>query len=219
VKISVDIKSTLMDDTKQQVYIKVKSAGVANANQEDDYQYFESVNDDDTVSRYVENATKQVAERNSQKLYEPVFLSANAITLTGDIQLILRFTGEPDEIHENYDFVHCTNYYVYDENKLVLRPEALECILSKTLVYQGSLYPVCSVIRTRKFIKREWKISAGQYLKMVFQISEMDLSDVAVLQEQLTGVDAAYFAELIAKIDPKADVDSSYIAKLIDELM
>lgn len=222
VDISVAVKDSLIQK-KPQVYIKVKSAGVANANQTDDYQYFETVNDEDSVSNYVENAVAkavpQMAERQSQKMYEPVFLSANAITLTGDVQLVLRFTGNASEIHENYDFVHCTNYYELDGNKLVLRPEALECILSKTLQYQGSLYPVCSMIRTRKFIKREWKISAGQYLKMAFQIGELDLTDIDVLQEQLTGVDAAYFAELISKIEDVNAIDGTYIAKLVDEIM
>ena len=34
------------------------------------------------------------------------------------------------------------------------------------------------MIRTRKFLKRGWHINAGQYLKMCFQISELDLSDI-----------------------------------------
>jgi hypothetical protein len=57
----------------------------------------------------------------------------------------------------------------------VLRAEALESILTKELRYVGSRYPLCSVIRTRKFLARGWTINAGQYVKMCFQISQLDL--------------------------------------------
>ena len=125
--------------------------------------------------------------------YVPVFLSTNAITLTNDIQLVLRFYGEPEEIHKNYDFIHATNYWTSKDNKLVLNPKALECILTKELLYNGSKYPLCSIIRTKKFIRRGWTINAGQYVKMALQLNELDLTNPAVLEEQLTGVDSAYF--------------------------
>src|SRR5690606_18878685 len=118
--------------------------------------------------------------------YRPVFLSSNAITLSNKLQLILRFYGEPDEIHKNYDFVHCTSYYDHKDKQLTLRPEALEAILTKELRYVGSLYPLCSIIRLRKFIARGWTINAGQILKMALQLSKMDLTKPEILQDQLT---------------------------------
>ena len=30
------------------------------------------------------------------------------LTLSGAVQLIIRFYGPPEEIHANYDFIHCT---------------------------------------------------------------------------------------------------------------
>lgn len=152
--------------------------------------------------------------------YRPVFLSSNAITLSNKIQIIVRFAGEPDQIHENYDFVHCTNYWTSWEEKTVLRQAALEALLSRELRYVGSKYPVCSVIRLRKFIKRGWTINAGQILKMIMQISELDLTNPAVLEDQLTGVDSAYFIELMSKLrdkDPEK-VNSAYLAEIIDRI-
>ena len=73
--------------------------------------------------------------------YVPACLTTNAITLTNDIQLVLRFYGKPDEIHKYYDFVHATNYWTSKDNRLVLNPKALECILTKELLYNGSKYP------------------------------------------------------------------------------
>lgn len=224
VPVTIEVSATepAIDGFGGSVKVKVKSAGIASSEQKDDYQYFESVSDDDTVENYVQNVVKsvlQTMERKSVKDYEPVFLSSNAITLTSDIQLVLRFFGEPDEIHGNYDFAHCMNYYDYGADEVYLRQEALESILSKTLIYKGSLYPIASIIRTRKFIKRGWKISAGQYLKMIFQCGDLNLHDVNVLQDQLTGVDAAYFAEVMQKITSDGvDIDTAYIVKIIDEM-
>lgn len=217
---------------KDRVRIVVKSAGVAGSGQEKDYQYFEGSTNDHDAGDYVSEAfdplsdvkdivegVRPALEGEGQK-YTAAFLSTNAISLRGKIQLILRFYGEPDEIHASYDFIHCMNYWESGTSSLILRPEALEALLSRTLVYAGSQYPLCSVIRSRKFIKRGWRINAGQYLKMAMQISNLDLTDHVTLEEQLTGVDVAYFAEVIAKIkkrDP-SKVDSAYLTEIIDRM-
>lgn len=160
--------------------------------------------------------------------YRPVFLSANAITLSDKIQIVIRFYGEPAAIHENYDYVHCTNYWYSKDRGLVLNQPALESILSKELVYIGSKYPLCSIIRTRKFLKRGWTINAGQYLKMCFQVSKIDLTDIAVLEDQLIGVDVAYFAQLIEAVKTHVDkkkkegqdfkLEYGYLATIIDKM-
>jgi hypothetical protein len=132
----------------------------------------------------------------------------------------LRFYGDPDTIHSNYDFSHCTSYWTSGDGKLVLRPEALESLLSKELRYVGSKYPVCSVVRLRKFINRGWRINAGQILKMAMQISELDLTDISVLEDQLTGVDTAYFLQLIERLkenDPDK-VNTAYLVEIIDRI-
>lgn len=158
-----------------------------------------------------------------KKLYRPVFFSSNAITLSERIQIIARFYGDPEIIHKNYDFAHCTNYWTFKEG-VVFNEKALECILTKQLLYIGSKYPLCSVIRTRKFIKRGWSINAGQYLKMMFQIGELDLTNPWVLEDQLIGVDSAYFNILIEAIknkvkeDPTYIIHDSYLISIIDRI-
>ena len=152
--------------------------------------------------------------------YRPVFLSTNAITLSQKVQLILRFYGEPDAIHENYDFVHCTNYWCSWNSELTLRQDALESLLARELRYVGSKYPVCSVMRLRKFIKRNWTINAGQILKMCMQISELDLTDPKVLEDQLTGVDSAYFMQVMKRLNEKdpEKVNAAYLVEIIDRM-
>ncbi len=64
------------------------------------------------------------------------------------------------------------------------------------------------------------RINAGQYLKMAMQISDLDMTDHTVLEEQLTGVDVAYFAEVIEKIKAKdpEKVDATYLVEIIDRM-
>ena len=216
---------------KDRIRVVVKSAGIASSDQESDYEYFES-RPDHEAGEYVSEAFDPLSDvkdivdpvkvemASEYEMYSPAFISSNAISLRGKVQLILRFYGEPEEIHQSYDFAHCMNYWESGENKLTLKPAALEALLSKTLVYHGSQYPLCSVIRSRKFIERGWRINAGQYLKMAMQISNLDLTDHVVLEEQLTGVDVAYFAEVIDKIKQKNPdaVDAAYLTEIIDRM-
>lgn len=151
--------------------------------------------------------------------YTVAFLSQNAISLTDDIQIVLRFNGTPEEIHKTFDFIHATNYFTFKDG-LVTNVEALQSILTKELKYQGSLYPLTSIIRMKKFLKRGWNINAGEMLKIMYQISLFDLTDIEVLEEQLIGVDVAYFAVLIDIIRgiPSEKRTSEYLNEIIDRV-
>lgn len=202
---------------EDRIVIFMKSAGVASETQEE-YNYYELGGIDD-ATEFVSKLSEDIRDT-SKPRYRPIFLSQNAITLSDKMQIVIRFFGSPNEIHENYDFAHAKNYYDYDKNYLHLDPEALECLLSRTLIYRGSLYPIASIFRMKKFIERGWRISAGQQLKIMWQISEMDLKDHVVMKEQLVGVDMAYLYQLVealTKTDPEK-IDSTYVATIIDKI-
>lgn len=167
----------------------------------------------------------QDADEKKRGKYRVMFITANAITLSDSIQIVLRFFGDAESIHKNFDFVHCLSYWTSHDKKLVLNSDALVCCLTKELKYQGSLFPLSSVIRTRKFLTRGWSINAGQYLKMLFQVSQLDLTNAEVLEEQLVGVDSAYFSHVIAKLRERVDadgkslpVDEGHLVSIIDKI-
>lgn len=154
--------------------------------------------------------------------FDPVYLSENAISLSNQIQLVVRFFGDAENIHTNYDFVHATNYFHYDNGKpkLVCNINALQALLTKELIYIGSKYPLTSVIRTKKFLLRGFTINAGTYLKILWQVAELDLKDPVVLQEQLIGVDVAYFSmllDILKNVDPNK-LTYNYISEIIDRV-
>lgn len=135
-------------------------------------------------------------EETPENAYKPVFFSPNAISLSNDIQIVCRFHGDNVAIHKTFDFIHATNYFTFKEG-LVTNVAALESILTKQLKYQGSQYPLTSIIRMKKFLKRGWNMGAGEILKILFQVSELDLHNPDVIEEQLIGVDVAYFGAII----------------------
>lgn len=211
-------------DEIDRVKIVVKSQGIAGESGTQDYQYFEGVNDISEPEKFVENIAKDKEDADKEGLpkYRPVFLTTNAITLSDKIQIIIRFFGSVDKIHTNYDFIHCTCSWEASTGELLLPNAALISLLNKRLKYKSSKYPLCSIIRTRKFLKRGWHIDAGQYLKMAWDLNALDLKNLTVLEDQLTGVDSAYFIEVIALLSKRQEegkpIDSTYLMEVVDKI-
>lgn len=225
-----------LSDVGQRIKIRIQSSGVASIFGDDTYEYFEQ-REQIEGQDFIDNVTKVVDEADKieakhlnkvgpqQKAYRPLFITSNAITLANKIQIVIRFTGSPEEIHKNFDFVHCTNYWTSKDRKVILNPLALESITTRHLNYLGSRYPVCSIIRTRKFLKQGWHINAGQFVKMIWDCTQLNLSSLSVLEDQLTGVDNAYFVEIIDALKKKKEevnenfvVDGTYLISLIDKI-
>ena len=214
------ISGMLNNTTPERIKIIINSDGIA---EDSDYKADESEYSIDEYLDILGDDSNTNTVDNKEK-YRPIFLSTNAITLSDKIQLVIRFYGEPSEIHENYDFVHVLNYWDSKYGQVEVNPVALECILNKELRYVGSKYPICSLIRTRKFIKRGWQINAGQYVKMAFQISNLDLTDIYVLEDQLVGVDSIYFLNFIKNLqksnanNPDFKLTQDYLTTVIDKI-
>jgi hypothetical protein len=217
-----------VEDWEDRIHVKIKSAGIASEGRTSTYAYFEQ-HKDDVGEQYIDDVTSQVTKlddapaENLDKAdedYHPVFMSSNAITLSGKVQLIVRFFGEPEEIHKNYDFVHCTCYWKSWDEQIVTPVEALQSMLARELRYVGSKYPLCSIIRLRKFIARGWSINAGQILKMAMQLNKLELTDINVLEDQMIGVDAAYFAQVLDRLreQDSQHVDTAYLMTIIDRI-
>jgi hypothetical protein len=164
--------------------------------------------------------------------YTPVLLSGNAITLgradrrNAPVQLILRFTGEPAQVHENFDWVHATNWFDL-RHGLVTNVEALACLLTRELRYQGSRYPLAALIRSYKFVDRGFqRPHAGHLLVLTQELAGLNWHDPHVWYDQLTGVDFAYFHEVITRIRSLLaegvgmdTIVHSYLAQIVEEVM
>lgn len=176
---------------------------------------------EDGVSIFVSHGIYKV-ERNGEK-YQPVAVTSNAFSFTDSVQFVIRFAASPEEITKNFDFVHSKGIYDYQADELIVSEETEKAIMGKRVVFTGSAYPLASLIRTRKFVSRGWKINAGQYLKIALQLNKLNLSDPAVLREQLVGVDLFHFDAFLQKLSAvgmeNVDLDASVEAMfdMIDE--
>ena len=65
----------------------------------------------------------------------------------------------------------------------------------------------------------------GNYIKMALQLNSLDLTEPAVLREQLTGVDQAYMHQVISAVetkrknDPNFVFNETYLCELVDRMM
>ena len=210
--------------TPERIKVFVQSAGVVEEKpvETEFYAPFPPIEEVEKTDE--DKATEEAAEETGKPKYRLVFMSSNAITLSDKIQIVVRFYGEVDVIHKNYDFAHCNCSWTSWNNEVQLPEKALECIINKELYYIGSKYPLCSIIRTRKYLERGYHINAGQYVKMAFQLNELNLYNLETLEDQLTGVDSGYFMMMIEALKKKADesgeavVDKSYVFELINRM-
>lgn len=214
----LNLRCTINENKGINIYIP--SSGILTLDNFEKYLYFENVeNNGIQIDNFLVN---DIATDKAK--YQPAAITKNAISLNNDVQLIFRFVDDVENIHKNFDFVHTTNYWDAKENQLVYHKIALESILTKRLMYIGSLYPLATLFRVRKFIERGFTIHAGDLLKIGFQINDLDLKDYEVLTDQLTGVDVAYLNELleILKAEKEKDKDfeitTIYISKIIDKI-
>lgn len=215
-KARVEIKEETMHEEKR-ITCFIKSSGIACEDENDQI-------DDESEPVYDGDPDVEEPEETEKPKYRPRYFTTNAISLSDKIQLVVRFYGSVEEIHKNYDFAHCTCSYDFKSNELNLPVKALECIINKELYYIGSKYPLCSIIRTRKFLQRGYHINAGQYLKMCLQLNELDLHDFDTFRDQLVGVDSAYFNAAIIGIenkiknDPDFKLDNNYLFEVINRI-
>lgn len=210
---SADIEVVIEDavnikgESESRVICRIPSQGVTGKNPDEK----------DDTENWLESETTDSVEKPK---YYPQFISQNAITLSGHVQVITRFYGEVENIHKNFDFVHATCCYDNATGELTLPPKALLSIITKDLNYTGSLYPIASIFRAKKFIERGWSCTAGELLKIAFQVSEIDMTNIITLDDQLTGVDASYMRSLIhalESVEPEK-VNSTYVAEIIDRI-
>lgn len=211
------VNASIKETPDGRIAVFIQSKGVAGEEEKEELPFPE----EEVLPEEVEH--REILDSEKPK-YRPVYLTSNAITLSDKIQIVIRFWGDIQEIHKNYDFTHCTCSWSSWDNNLVLPQQALECIINKELFYIGSKYPLCSIIRARKFINRGYSINAGQYLKMCLQLNELDLHNVETLKDQLVGVDSTYFNMAIKAMEDKQEanpewkVDNSYLFEVINRI-
>ena len=179
--------------------------------EQDEYRKATVVVEGDTV-KVIQPAMEGATIKQDVSKFHPIFISPNAITLKGNVQLIFRFYGEPEKLVQEFDFEHCTGYFhrvswenVVYKNELVLNEDMLMSVLTKELKYRHGKYPVSSLLRLQKYIQRGYTIPTGELIKLALDISKLNLSDSQVFSDQLSGVDLQLSADVLKAANNEFD--------------
>lgn len=179
--------------------------------EQDEYRKATVVVEGDKV-KVIQPAMDGATIKQDLSKFRPIFISPNAITLKGNVQLIFRFYGEPEKLVQEFDFEHCTGYFhrvswenVVYKNELVLNEDMLMSVLTKELKYRHGKYPVSSLLRLQKYIQRGYIIPTGELIKLALDISKLDLSDSQVFSDQLSGVDLQLSADVLKAANNEFD--------------
>lgn len=162
--------------------------------------YFVDPNDAFFVKQYF----KEI-ENNKEGKYHVKLITDNAINLSDKIQLITRFSGTPKEVTDNFDWQHIKSYFIFPDT-LVLTDDVYRLIVEKELIYTGSDYPLSSLFRLKKYLKKGWNVSIKTMTHIAMDIvkefsehthvnEDIFKVDVDVLIKQLNGRNKIMYEE------------------------
>lgn len=128
--------------------------------------YFYIKEDTEKVKNYFENSHT----KNKDDKFHVKLITENAINLFDKIQLITKFVGTPEEVTHKFDWQHIKSWYSCKEEKLYLTPDVYQLVVEKELIYTGSDYPLSSLMRLKKYIKKGWNVSNTTILHIALDI-------------------------------------------------
>ena len=124
------------------------------------------------------------------------------------IQLIKAVYGEPERVLAQYDFTMCMGAWIPGTQRFVFADCFLKHCAQRRLVYNtAGKYPISSLWRTLKYVKRGYKLPGVEAIKLALRINSLRLDTVAALKEQLMGIDTLFLKEFTDKLaENQADV-------------
>lgn len=121
------------------------------------------------------------------------------------VQLIKVITGTPEEVIKSFDFTICQAAYDF-ESGFIFGPEFFLHLAQRRLVFNISAeYPICSLYRLQKFIKRGFQFSGIDAIKLGLRIQALRLATVEDLRRQLMGIDTLFLKDLTDSLVGEAE--------------
>lgn len=145
--------------------------------------------------------------------YYKKFNTDNADTYSRDgcanLQLIKKedcIDNDITNILQKFDFTICMAGYNFQTNDIIIHKDFLYHLAQRKLVFNiNASYPIASLYRTQKYIKRGYSLSGTEMVKISLKINSLDLKDYKTLKEQLLGIDTLIFKDLYIALEKKAN--------------
>lgn len=133
------------------------------------------------------------------------------------IQIIKKYFGTPEEVISKFDFTCVMGAYVTDKRDFVLGDFFLVDNAGRRLVYTGkSEYPICSLIRTRKYVAKGYSLSAIAVVTMALAVHNLKFETYADLKDQLMGIDTTIFKEVTNGLDDNKKFEAAEFLQKLD---
>lgn len=128
--------------------------------------YLISKEDAKKVKEYYTTLKFDKKELSKEKVYLPKLITENSINLTDKVQIILKFVGTPEEVTKHFDWQHIKSYFTIKDG-LKLTDDVYKLVIEKEIIYTGSNYPLSSLLRLRKYLKKGWTISTKTMIHII----------------------------------------------------
>jgi hypothetical protein len=155
----------------------------------------------------------------------PVYETANALTYRRkgrdgkklDVQIITRFSGTPREILNTFDFTIVQGSFDFQTETFLLDDNFLPDIASRVLRYTStSHFPICALIRTKKYQERGYVLVNSTILAISFAINRLDLKTYKNVKEQLLGIDTMFLYGFLETLDDDTELTDTERREFIE---
>ena len=128
--------------------------------------------------------------------------------------------GSPTEIFKCYDFTVCMGAYDFSVNAFAFGDDFLKHIAQRRLVFHtGTMFPICSLLRVMKYVRRGFFISGMEIIKIGLSIHSLKIDNFKELRRQLQGIDTAFLADLTVNFKEDPIAVQPYVMEQFIEMM
>jgi len=136
------------------------------------------------------------------------------------IRLENLMTPGTKSIIEQFDFTVCMGAYDFNAQEFLLDENFLKHLAQRKLVYNiNSQYPFASLYRAIKYIKKGFKISGIEMLKIGLKCNSIQINNFKELRKQLMGIDTLFLKELTDKLNGEEMASKAYDFELFLQMM
>jgi len=150
--------------------------------------------------------------------------NAYSFTLLDDkqkikIQLIRKVHDIPSELIKKFDFTISmaaitSSFEIITDNRFLID------LAAKNLVYNPNAdYPIASLYRLQKFIKRGYTIKAASLVMLALKANSIPITSNRQLKEQLEGIDTMIFGDFLTQLNDTEPFDfKAFIPSMFSQL-
>ena len=125
-------------------------------------------------------------------------------------QLICATYADPENMLDTFDFTICMAAWK-QTGEFIFNDRFLQHCSQKRLCFNtNAKFPICSLWRALKYIKRGYKLPAIDLIKIALCINNVDLKNRKELKRQLMGIDTMFLKKLTDALDKDGELSYDF---------